>query len=128
MDTINAIGRRKASVARVLLDKGKGKITINKKDYKKYVFIDYLQQEIEAPMKIIGMEKKFDIRVNVNGGGFKGQVEAIGLGISRALVKLDEENKPALRHEGFMTRDSRVVERKKPGRRKARKVEQFSKR
>ena len=128
MDTINAVGRRKASIARVLLDKGKGKITINKKDYKKYVCIDYLQQEIEAPMKVIEMEKKFDIRINVNGGGFKGQVEAIRLGISRALVKLDEENKPALKHEGYMTRDSRVVERKKPGRRKARKVEQFSKR
>jgi len=128
MDTINAIGRRKASIARVFLDKGKGKITINKKDYKDYVFIDYLQQEIEAPMKAIEMEKKFDIRVNVNGGGFKGQVEAIRLAISRALVKLDEENKPSLKKEGFMTRDSRVVERKKPGRRKARKVEQFSKR
>ena len=128
MDTINAIGRRKASIARVFLDKGKGKITINKKDYKDYVFIDYLQQEIEAPMKVIEMEKKFDIRVNVNGGGFKGQVEAIRLAISRALVKLDEENKPPLKKEGFMTRDSRVVERKKPGRRKARKVEQFSKR
>lgn len=128
MDTINAVGRRKESIARVFLDKGKGKITINKKDYKKYVFIDYLQQEIEAPMKVIEMEKKFDIRVNVNGGGFKGQVEAIRLAISRALVKLDEENKPALKHEGYMTRDSRVVERKKPGRRKARKVEQFSKR
>ena len=128
MDTINAVGRRKASIARVFLDKGKGKITINKKDYKDYVFIDYLQQEIEAPMKVIEMEKKFDIRVNVNGGGFKGQVEAIRLAISRALVKLDEENKPSLKKEGFMTRDSRVVERKKPGRRKARKVEQFSKR
>ena len=128
MDTINAVGRRKASIARVFLDKGKGKITINKKDYKDYVFIDYLQQEIEAPMKVIEMEKKFDIRVNVNGGGFKGQVEAIRLAISRALVKLDEENKPPLKKEGFMTRDSRVVERKKPGRRKARKVEQFSKR
>ena len=128
MDTINAVGRRKASIARVFLDKGKGKITINKKDYKDYVFIDYLQQEIEAPMKAIEMEKKFDIRVNVNGGGFKGQVEAIRLAISRALVKLDEENKPSLKKEGFMTRDSRVVERKKPGRRKARKVEQFSKR
>ena len=128
MDTINAVGRRKASIARVFLDKGKGKITINKKDYKDYVFIDYLQQEIEAPMKVIEMEKKFDIRVNVNGGGFKGQVEAIRLAISRALVKLDEENKPSLKKEGYMTRDSRVVERKKPGRRKARKVEQFSKR
>ena len=128
MDTINAVGRRKASIARVFLDKGKGKITINKKDYKDYVFIDYLQQEIESPMKVIEMEKKFDIRVNVNGGGFKGQVEAIRLAISRALVKLDEENKPPLKKEGFMTRDSRVVERKKPGRRKARKEEQFSKR
>ena len=125
---INAVGRRKASVARVFLKKGKGKITINKKDIKDYMVLDNMQQEILAPLKVAELEGKYDVIVNVNGGGFKGQTEAIRLGISRAIVKIDEEKKPALKAEGYMTRDSRVVERKKPGRRKARKVEQFSKR
>jgi len=128
MEMINAVGRRKASVARVFLKKGKGKITINKKDIKDYMVLDNMQQEILAPLKVAELEGKYDVIVNVNGGGFKGQTEAIRLGISRAIVKIDEEKKPALKAEGYMTRDSRVVERKKPGRRKARKVEQFSKR
>ena len=128
MEMINAVGRRKASVARVFLKKGKGKITINKKDIKDYMVLDNMQQEILAPLKVAELEGKYDVIVNVNGGGFKGQTEAIRLGISRAIVKIDEEKKPALKAEGYMTRDSRVAERKKPGRRKARKVEQFSKR
>ena len=128
MEMINAIGRRKASIARVFLKKGKGKVTINKKELKEYMVLENMQQEILAPLKMTGLDSKYDVVVNVNGGGFKGQTEAIRLGISRAVVKIDEENKPVLKAEGYMTRDSRVVERKKPGRRKARKVEQFSKR
>jgi len=128
MDTINTVGRRKASIARVFLKKGKGKVTINKKELKEYMVLENMQQEILAPLKMTGLDGKNDVVVNVNGGGFKGQTEAIRLGISRAVVKIDEENKPVLKAKGYMTRDSRVVERKKPGRRKARKVEQFSKR
>ena len=128
MEMINAVGRRKASIARVFLKKGKGKVTINKKELKEYMVLENMQQEILAPLKMTGLDGKYDVVVNVNGGGFKGQTEAIRLGISRAIVKIDEENKPVLKAEGYMTRDSRVVERKKPGRRKARKVEQFSKR
>jgi len=128
MEMINAIGRRKASIARVFLKKGKGKVTINKKELKEYMVLENMQQEILAPLKMTGLDGKYDVVVNVNGGGFKGQTEAIRLGISRAVVKIDEENKPVLKAKGYMTRDSRVVERKKPGRRKARKVEQFSKR
>jgi small subunit ribosomal protein S9 len=128
MEMINAIGRRKASIARVFLKKGKGKVTINKKELKEYMVLENMQQEILAPLKMTGLDGKYDVVVNVNGGGFKGQTEAIRLGISRAVVKIDEENKPVLKAVGYMTRDSRVVERKKPGRRKARKVEQFSKR
>ena len=128
MEMINAVGRRKASIARVFLKKGKGKVTINKKELKEYMVLENMQQEILAPLKMTGLDGKYDVVVNVNGGGFKGQTEAIRLGISRAVVKIDEENKPVLKAKGYMTRDSRVVERKKPGRRKARKVEQFSKR
>ena len=128
MEVINTIGRRKASVARVYLSKGKGKITINKKDLKDYFPSDRLQYIINQPLNTLEVLGDYDIKVNVYGGGVKGQAEAIRLGISRALVKVDEENKPALKAEGFMTRDSRVVERKKPGRPKARKRFQFSKR
>jgi small subunit ribosomal protein S9 len=128
MEVINTVGRRKASVARVYLSKGKGKITINKKDLKDYFPSDRLQYIINQPLNTLEVLGDYDIKVNVYGGGVKGQAEAIRLGISRALVKVDEENKPALKAEGFMTRDSRVVERKKPGRPKARKRFQFSKR
>ena len=128
MEVINAVGRRKASVARVFLKKGKGNITINGRDHKEYVDVDHLRIAVEAPFKVLEVEGKYDITVNVHGGGIKGQSEAIRLGISRAFVALDEENKPALKAEGLMTRDSRVVERKKYGRRKARKIAQFSKR
>jgi len=128
MEVINAVGRRKASVARVFLKKGKGNITINGKDYKEYISVDHVRGAIEAPINTLDVAGKYDITVNVHGGGVKGQAEAIRLGISRAFVALDAENKPALKAEGFMTRNSKVVERKKYGRRKARKIAQFSKR
>jgi len=128
MEVVNAVGRRKASVARVFLKKGKGNITINKKDYKEYVSVDHIRLAVEEPFKVLDVTGSYDVTVNVRGGGVKGQAEAIRLGIARAFVKLDEENKPALKAEGLMTRDARVVERKKYGRRKARKIAQFSKR
>lgn len=128
MEVINSVGRRKASVARVYLKEGKGNITINKKDLKVYFPLETLQYIVTQPLNTLEVLGNFDIVVNVNGGGYSGQAEAIRLGISRSLVKLDEENKPALKAEGFMTRDSRVVERKKPGQKKARKKFQFSKR
>lgn len=128
MDTINTIGRRKAAVARVYLSEGKGKITINKKDLKDFFPSDGLQYIVNQPLNTIGVIGDYDVKINVFGGGIKGQAEAIRLGISRALVKVNEENKPALKAEGFMTRDSRVVERQKPGQPGARKKFQFSKR
>jgi small subunit ribosomal protein S9 len=128
MEVINSVGRRKASVARVYLKEGKGNITVNKRDFKEYFPLETLQYVVTQPLNTLEVLGNFDIVVNVNGGGYKGQAEAIRLGIARSLVKLDEENKPALKAEGFMTRDSRVVERKKPGQKKARKKFQFSKR
>ncbi len=128
MEVINSVGRRKASVARVYLKEGKGNITINKKDYKIYFPLETLQYIVTQPLNTLEVMGNFDIVVNVSGGGYNGQAEAIRLGIARSLVKLDEENKPALKAEGFMTRDSRIVERKKPGQKKARKKFQFSKR
>ena len=128
MEVINSVGRRKASVARVYLKEGKGNITINKKDIKEYFPLETLRYIVNQPLNTLEVLGDFDITVNVHGGGYSGQAEAIRLGIARSLVKLDEENKPALKAEGFMTRDSRVVERKKPGQKKARKKFQFSKR
>jgi small subunit ribosomal protein S9 len=128
MEAINATGRRKAAVARVFLSEGKGKITINGKDYKKYFTTDILQYVITQPLNLVDATDKYDINVNLEGGGFKGQAEALRLGISRALVTADEENKKTLKSNGFLTRDSREVERKKSGRPKARKRFQFSKR
>ncbi|MAW21116.1 MAG: 30S ribosomal protein S9 [Flavobacteriales bacterium] len=128
MDTIHTIGRRKASVARVYLAKGKGKITINGKDFKEYFPVDTMQYKLEQPFKITDLSGKFDVKVNVDGGGTTGQAEAIRLGISRALCELDVENRPALKSEGLLTRDARVVERKKPGQKKARKKFQWVKR
>ena len=128
MEVINSVGRRKASVARVYLKEGKGNITINKRDYKEYFPLETLQYVVTQPLNTLEVMGNFDITINVQGGGYNGQAEAIRLGIARSLVKLDEENKPALKAEGFMTRDSRVVERKKPGQKKARKKFQFSKR
>jgi small subunit ribosomal protein S9 len=123
-----AVGRRKSSVARVYIKKGSGNITINGKDYKDYFTISFLQDNLMKPLKVLEMEGQLDVFVNVSGGGIKGQTEAIRLGIARALVEENPDNKPALRKERLMTRDARVVERKKTGLRKARKQEQFRKR
>ena len=128
MDTIHAIGRRKHSVARVYLKSGKGSIKINNKDYKEYFPTLLLQYKLEQSQNTISSSKDFDIKVNVFGGGLNGQAEAIRLGIARALIKIDENSKSVLRKEGLVNRDPRMVERKKPGQRKARKKTQFSKR
>ena len=128
METINAIGRRKASVARVYLTKGGGNIIINGKELSNYFPMQNIQNSVTEPLKVSELEKQYDIKINVSGGGFKGQAEAIRLGISRALVKIDEEDKPALKAKKFLTRDAREVERKKYGKPKARKSFQFSKR
>jgi small subunit ribosomal protein S9 len=128
MEAINSIGRRKAAVARVILKEGKGNITINSRDMKEYFPNPQLQYIVEQPLNLMEAKGKFDIRVNLDGGGVKGQAEALRLGIARALVKLNAENKPALKAVGFLTRDPREVERKKPGQPKARKKFQFSKR
>jgi small subunit ribosomal protein S9 len=128
MEVINTIGRRKEAIARVYLSEGKGQITINKRDIKDYFPAATLQYVVKQPLNTIGVAENYDIKVNLSGGGFKGQAEALRLAIARALVKIDEENKPALKAQGFLTRDSRVVERKKPGQPKARKKFQFSKR
>lgn len=128
MEVINTIGRRKTAVARVFLKEGSGKITVNNRDYAEYFPTGMLQYKVKQPLLLLDKDGQFDITVNLEGGGVTGQAEALRLAISRALVKIDEENKPQLRHAGFMTRDSRMVERKKPGRKKARKRFQFSKR
>jgi small subunit ribosomal protein S9 len=128
MEVINAIGRRKAAVARVYLSDGKGQIIINDKDYKIYFPSELLQYVVTQPLNLLNVADKYDIKVTLDGGGFKGQAEAVRLGISRALVKVNAESKPALKAEGFTTRDPREVERKKPGQPKARKRFQFSKR
>lgn len=128
MEVINATGRRKAAVARVYVKVGSGKITINNRDFESYFPSSILQYVVKQPLVTLDVDGKYDITINLLGGGFKGQAEAARLGIARAMVKIDEENKPALKAEGFMTRDSRVVERKKPGQPKARKKFQFSKR
>ena len=125
MDTIHTIGRRKASVARVYLNKGKGSITINKKDLKDFFPVEGLQKKVLQPFSVLDLEGKFDVKVNVNGGGNTGQADAIKLAIARALCELDLENRPALKAEGLLTRDPRVVERKKPGQKKARKKFQW---
>jgi small subunit ribosomal protein S9 len=128
MESINAIGRRKAAVARVYLSDGKGKITVNGRDYKEYFGAETLQYVVTQPLLLLNAADKYDIVVNLDGGGVKGQAEALRLGITRALIKIDEENKKPLKASGFVTRDPREVERKKPGRPKARKRFQFSKR
>ena len=128
MEVINAIGRRKAAVARVYLTEGTGNITINKRPLEVYFPSPILQYIVKQPLKTIEAEGSFDIKANLDGGGYKGQAEALRLAIARALVKNNAEVKPALRAEGFMTRDARTVERKKPGQPKARKRFQFSKR
>lgn len=128
MEVINALGRRKAAVARVFVSEGNGKITINKRTLEQYFPSSILQFIVKQPLNKLGVAEKYDIKVNLDGGGFKGQAEALRLAIARALVKINAEDKPALKAEGFLTRDAREVERKKPGQPKARKHFQFSKR
>ena len=128
MEVVNAIGRRKAAVARVFVSEGTGKIVINKREQDNYFPSTILQYVVKQPLNTLGVVEKYDIKINLNGGGYKGQAEAARLGIARALVKINPEDKSALRAEGFMTRDPRVVERKKPGQPGARKKFQFSKR
>jgi small subunit ribosomal protein S9 len=125
---INALGRRKTSVARVYLSPGSGTITVNGKDYKAYFPVPHLVNKITQPFELAGLSGAYDVKANVTGGGIKGQVEAIVLGISRALVKIDEAHRAAFKPEKLLTRDPRMVERKKFGRKKARKSFQFSKR
>ncbi len=128
MDVIHKVGRRKTAVARVYLSKGKGKITINKKDFKEYFPTNLLRYKIEQAQSIVDEKSQYDIMVNVFGGGLTGQAEAIRLAIARALVEKNPENKEKLKEQSLLTRDSRMVERKKPGQKKARKKFQFSKR
>jgi small subunit ribosomal protein S9 len=128
MEVINALGRRKAAIARVYVKEGSGKIMINKREFETYFPSSLLQYVVKQPLSKLGVADQYDVTINLQGGGYKGQSEAARLGIARALVKINPENKPALRSEGFMTRDPREVERKKPGRPKARKRFQFSKR
>ena len=128
MEMINALGRRKAAVARVIVKEGNGTITINKRPLEVYFPSSILQFIVKQPLNTLECAEKYDINVNLDGGGYKGQAEALRLAIARALVKINPEDKHALRVEGFMTRDPRSVERKKPGQPKARKRFQFSKR
>ncbi|QGW29638.1 30S ribosomal protein S9 [Phnomibacter ginsenosidimutans] len=124
----NALGRRKEAVTRVFLTKGSGAITVNDKDYKVYFPLVYLQNQVELPLKTVEGIDKYDVKVNAAGGGIKGQAEATKLGIARALIEVNPEFRPALKAAGLLTRDPRAVERKKPGKKKARKSFQFSKR
>jgi len=128
MEVVNAIGRRKAAVARVYVKDGNGKITINKRELENYFPSTILQYVVKQPLNTLNAVEQYDIKINLFGGGFKGQSEAARLAITRALIKINPESKPALKAEGFTTRDPRAVERKKPGRPKARKRFQFSKR
>jgi len=128
MEVINALGRRKAAVARVYVKEGAGNITINGRDFNVYFPSSILQYVVKQPLEKLGVAEKYDIKANLDGGGFKGQAEALRLAIARALVKINPEDKSALKAEGFMTRDAREVERKKPGQPKARRHFQFSKR
>ena len=128
MDTIHKIGRRKTAVARIYVSEGKGNIIVNKKDFKNYFTTPHLQYKVMQALNLTDNAKAFDIKVNVFGGGVTGQAEAIRLAISRVLIELDPENRAILKPEGLLTRDPRMVERKKYGRRKARKKFQFSKR
>ena len=124
----NAVGRRKEPVPRVFLSKGEGAITINGKDYKTYFPLVYLQNQVEAPLKAVESADKYNVVVNATGGGVKGQAEAAKLGIARALIEVSADYRPALKAAGLLKRDPRSVERKKPGKKKARRSYQFSKR
>ena len=125
---VNALGRRKSAVARIFVTEGTGKITINKKDLQVYFPSSILQYVVKQPLTTLNVAEKYDIKVNLDGGGFTGQSQALRLAIARALVKINADDKKALRVEGFLTRDAREVERKKPGQPKARRRFQFSKR
>ena len=128
MEVVNALGRCKSAVARVFVTEGTGKITINKRDLAEYFPSSILQYVVKQPLNLLNVAEKYDIKVNLMGGGYTGQSQALRLAIARALVKINADDKKALRAEGFVTRDSREVERKKPGRPKARRRFQFSKR
>ena len=128
MEMINALGRRKSSVARIFVTEGTGKITINKRDLTEYFPSPILQFVVKQPLTLLDVAEKYDIKVNLDGGGFTGQSQALRLAIARALIKVNAEDKKALKDAGFLTRDSRAVERKKPGQPKARRRFQFSKR
>jgi len=128
MELANTLGRRKTAVARIYLSEGKGNITVNKREFKEYFPSLTLQYIVLQPLNLIGVQEKYDIKVNLDGGGPKGQAEALRLAISRALVEIDAESRKELKSAGFLTRDPREVERKKPGQPKARKRFQFSKR
>ena len=128
MEVVNALGRRKSAVARVYVTEGTGKITINKKDVTEYFPSAILQYVVKQPLALLDVAEKYDIKANLDGGGFTGQSQALRLAIARALVKINEDDKKALKSQGFLTRDSREVERKKPGQPGARRRFQFSKR
>ncbi len=128
MEQINAVGRRKAAVARVFVKEGTGKIVVNKRELSEYFPSSILQFVVKQPLALLDVLEKYDIKANLTGGGFTGQSQALRLAIARALVKINADDKKALRAEGFVTRDSRKVERKKPGQPKARRRFQFSKR
>jgi small subunit ribosomal protein S9 len=128
MDVINTLGRRKKAVARVYIADGKGEITVNKRDWKDYFPTSILQYVVQQPFILTDTQSKYDVTVNLDGGGISGQAEALRLGIARALCEIDPEHRPVLKANGLMKRDPRMVERKKPGQKKARKKFQFSKR
>lgn len=128
MEVVSSIGRRKTSVARIYVKDGNGSINVNGRDIKDYFLTEVLQTIVKQPLAVVEVEGDYDINVNVDGGGVKGQAEAVRLAISRALCEINEEYRPPLKKEGFLTRDPRMVERKKYGRRKARRRFQFSKR
>lgn len=128
MEMINKIGRRKTSVARIYMAPGNGTITVNNRSLEVYFPFELHQIVVKQPLTLVGVDGNYDIKINVDGGGITGQAEAARMAISRALCEFDIEHRPALKKEGFLTRDPRMVERKKPGRRKARRKFQFSKR
>lgn len=128
MQIVNKIGRRKTSIARVYVTPGKGEITVNNRGLKEYFISEIHQTTVRQALTMVKADGQYDVTVNVEGGGIKGQAEAVRLGIARALVEFNAEHKPVLKKDGLLTRDSRMVERKKPGRRKARRRFQFSKR
>jgi small subunit ribosomal protein S9 len=128
MDVVNTIGRRKKAIARIYVKEGKGSITVNKRDYKDYFTVPTLHYMVQQPFELTNTASKYDINATLDGGGITGQAEALRLAISRALIKIDPENRQALKSKGLLRRDPRMVERKKPGQPKARKKFQFSKR